>query len=37
MPRSKAELEKLLELATKLGFKDDVLHWTQELEKLKNG
>lgn len=32
---TKAELERRLEYATKLGFLDDADHWQSELDKLK--
>lgn len=35
--RRRADLQKKIELATKLGFHDDVIHWTNELNKLEEG
>lgn len=34
MDRSRKELEDLLEMATQLGFADDIIHWSKELRKL---
>jgi len=34
MAQTKEQLEKLLELSTKLGIWDDVIHWKSELRKL---
>lgn len=36
MPRTRKELEDLKNMASVLGFTDDVEHWTKELEKLDN-
>jgi hypothetical protein len=34
MGRSRASLNRLLEMATTLGFQDDIDHWTAEIKKL---
>lgn len=34
MAYTKAQVKKLLQLATQLGFQDDIDHWTAELKKL---